>query len=141
MTKEQEIKQQITQAEQDEITLDYEKWQAQQIKANLPSHYVFWSEERDAVLQRQRLEKDTARQNHLHNLKVERRAESRENDSELNSKLTTELNRLRKQWLIDNPHKTEVDFEKVRHFFKELLVEQLYAEALNEQLQALNKKP
>ena len=41
MTKDREIKQLIPQAEQDEITLDYEKWQAQQIKANLAR--MIWS--------------------------------------------------------------------------------------------------
>jgi tRNA uridine 5-carbamoylmethylation protein Kti12 len=132
---------QIEQAEQDEITLNYEKWQARQIEANHPSHYVLWTEERDAVLQRQSIEKDTARQNRLNNLKVERRAKSRENESDINLELTTEMNRLRSQWLTDNPKKTESDFEKVRPLFRELLLEQLYTDTLNKQVQSLNKKP
>jgi UDP-N-acetylglucosamine pyrophosphorylase len=140
LTKKQELTQ-IEQAEQDEITLDYEKWQARQIQANLPSHYVLWSEECDAVLQRQRIDKETAQQNRLNNLKVERRAKSRESESAINLELTTEMNRLRSQWLMDNPNKTEADFEKVRSLFRELLVEQLYTDALNEQIESLNKKP
>lgn len=44
---------QSQQAEQDKITLDYEKWEARQIEANLPSPCVLWSKERAAVLQRQ----------------------------------------------------------------------------------------
>jgi hypothetical protein len=51
------------------------------------------------------------------------------------------MNRLRSQWLMDNPNKTEADFEKVRSLFRELLIEQLYTDALNEQIESLNKKP
>jgi hypothetical protein len=129
------------QAEQDEITLDYEKWQARQIKANLPSHFILWTEERDAVLRRQKIEENNALQNRVNNLKEERRAKSREDDSEINLELTRKMNDLRTQWLIDNPKKTEADFEKVRPLFRELLVEQLYTDALNKQVQTLNKKP
>jgi UDP-N-acetylglucosamine pyrophosphorylase len=140
LSKKQKLEQN-QQAEQDKITLDYEKWQARQIELKLPSHYVLWTEERDAVIQRQRIEEDIARQNRLNALKVERRAKSRENDSEVNLELTREMNRLRSQWLKDNPKKTEADFEKVRPLFRELLVEQLYTDALNERVRSLNKKP
>jgi hypothetical protein len=139
MTKKQEVTK-IEQAELDKITLNYEKWQARQIEANLPSHYVLWTEERDAVLQRQRIEKETAQQNRVNALKVERRTKSRENESEVNLELTREMNRLRSQWLTDHPNNTEADFEKVRPLFRELLIEQLYTDALNEQVQSLNKK-
>jgi hypothetical protein len=140
MTKKQGFSQ-TEQAEQDKITLNYETWQARQIKANLPSHYVLWSEEREAVLHHQRTEKDAEQQNRINAMKVERRAKSRENESEINSELTMEMNRLRNQWLADHRDKTEADFEKVRPLFRELLVEQLYTDALDEQVKSINKKP
>jgi hypothetical protein len=42
---------------------------------------------------------------------------------------------------MDNPDKTKADFEKVRPLFRELIIEQLYTNTLNEQVKSLNKKP
>ncbi len=89
MTDEQ-IKQQIAQAEQDAITLDYTKWSAQRIQAKLPNDHNLWQFERDRTLARQKWDNAAARRKHLEGLETARNAKKAEADAQTELELQPE---------------------------------------------------
>jgi hypothetical protein len=139
MTDEQ-LKQQIAQAEQDAITLDYVKWSFQQRQLKLPTDHFLWEIERDRTLARQRADNATARAKHLDGLTAAKADKKREYDAEIDRELAPQKQQLMRQWLANNPTQTPADFEKKAWIhLRENLVEQRGADnsaATRRQLQA-----
>jgi hypothetical protein len=128
----------IYQARQDAITLDYAKWNFQRIQAKLPASHDLWQQERDAVLDRQRRDNAEARARYLTKLDEKRAAKQSEYDAQINAELEPEKKRLQNEWLANNPTQTAADFEKKAwHLLKENLVEQHNAASLEATKQQL----
>jgi len=137
MTTEQEIKKQIAQAEQDIVTLDFQKWSYQQRQANRPTDHDLWQQERDRTLARQQSDNEAARQRHLAKLADDRKAKQDEADAQIELSLAPEKKRLQNEWLANNPTQTAADFEsKAWHLLKENLIEQRKVDALNAETQS-----
>jgi hypothetical protein len=135
--KDQELKQQIAQAEQDATTLDFTRWSAQRIHAKLPNDHDLWQQERDAVLSRQKSDNEAARQRHLAKLDDDRKAKQAENDAQIELSLAPEKRRLQNEWLANNPNETAADFEKKAwHLLRENLIEQRSADIMNATIQS-----
>jgi hypothetical protein len=129
-------KQQIAQAEQDIITLDYSKWSFQQRQANRPTDHNIWQIERDQTLQRQQSENSELRRKRLAKLDEEKAERQRERDAETDLALAPTKKRLQNQWLVDNPTQTAADFEKKAwHLLKENLLEQRNADSFDAEVQ------
>jgi hypothetical protein len=125
MTDEQ-IKQQIAQAEQDEVTLDYTKWSFQQRQAKLPTDHKLWQIERDRTLARQRSDNAEAGRKYRAKLEAEKAEKQREHDAEIDLELAPAKKRLQNEWLAAHPNETAAGFEKKAwHLLKENLIEQL----------------
>jgi hypothetical protein len=132
-----ELKQQIAQAEQDIITLDYSKWSFQQRQANRPTDHDLWKHECDRTIARQQSDNEAARQRHLAKLDGDRKAKQDEADAQIELSLAPEKKRLQNEWLANNPNETAADFEKKAwHLFKENLIEQRKTEAMNAEIQS-----
>jgi hypothetical protein len=126
-----EIRNETDRARQDNITLDFAKWNFQRIQAKLPASHDLWQQERDAVLRRQQSDNAAARARYLNKLDDERAAKQSERDTEIDNELEPEKRRLRNQWLADHPSKTEADFNREAwHLLKENLIEQHNAASL-----------
>ena len=137
MTDEQ-IKQQIAQSEQDNITLDYSKWAAQRRQAKLSDDHNLWQIERDQTLARQSSDNAEARRKYLDGLEIARNAKKAEADAQTEAELQPEKRRRQNEWLANNPTQTPADFEKKAwHLLKENLLEKKsadIAEATKQQL-------
>jgi hypothetical protein len=120
-----ELKQSIIQAEQDAITLDYPKWSFQRRQAKLPDDHSIWQIQRDQTLARQQSENAEVRRKYLANLQAAKAEKQREYDAELDSELEPQKQKLRREWLANNPNFTATDFEKKAwiHLRKNLLEE------------------
>lgn len=136
MTDEQ-IQQQIAQAEQDAVTLDYGKWSFQQRQSKLPDNHDLWKQTRDAVLERRQRDNETARHNHLNKLENERKAEQSATAAKIDLELEPTKRRLQNEWLANNPNETAADFEKKAwHLLRENLIEQRNADIMNATIEA-----
>ncbi len=135
MTHEQ-MKQQIAQSEQDNITLDYTKWSYQQRQLKLSDDHKLWQTERDRTLSRQRSENADAKRRYLEKLEADRKAKQSETDAQTELELASEKRRLQNEWLANNPTQTPADFEKKAwHLLKENLIEQHNAASLEAEKQ------
>ncbi len=129
-------KQQIAQAEQDIITLDFTKWSFQQRQANRPTNHELWQQERDRTLAKQQSENSELRRKYLEKLGDEKKARQAETDAQTEAELQPEKRRLQNQWLVDNPTQTAADFEKKAwHLLKENLIEQRNADSFDAEVQ------
>jgi hypothetical protein len=136
MTDEQ-LKQSITQAEQDNITLDFTKWSFQQRQAKLPSSHELWQQEHDAVLARQQAENTELRQRYLAKLQAAKAEKQREYDAELDRELEPQKQRLMREWLANNPNFTATDFDKKAWIhLRQNLIAQRQSESLQAELQS-----
>jgi hypothetical protein len=132
----EQIKQQIAQAQQDSITLDYSKWSAQRIQAKLPNDHDLWQRQRDAVLRRQQSDNAEAGRKYRAKLEAAKAEKRREYDAEIDRELEPQKQRLMREWLANNPNFTATDFEKKAwHLLKENLIEQRNAEAFEAEKQ------
>jgi hypothetical protein len=100
------------QTEQDQITLDYSKWSQQRIGAKLSNDHNLWKEQRDDVLARWQSENGETRRKYLSQLEAGKDEKRREIDRELDRELEPQKQRLKRDWLANNPSFTESDFEK-----------------------------
>jgi hypothetical protein len=131
-----ELKQSITQAEQDAITLDYSKWGEQRRQAKLSNDHSQWQIERDKTLTRQQSDNADVRRAYLAKIDGERLAKQAEADAQVETQLQPEKKRLQNEWLANNPGATVADFEKKAwHLLKENLIEQRNGEAMNAEIQ------
>jgi preprotein translocase subunit SecD len=129
-------KQQIAQAEQDIITLDFTKWSFQQRQANRPTNHELWQQERDRTLAKQQSENSELRRKYLAGLDEEKAERQRERDAEIDLELAPTKKRLQNEWLANNPTQTAADFEKKAwHLLKENLIEQRNADSLSAEIQ------
>ncbi len=78
-----EIQDQYNQTTQDNTTLDFSKWSAQQRRAKLPTDHDLWQQQRDAVLRRQQSDNAEARRKYLAKLDDERKAKRRKRTLQL----------------------------------------------------------
>jgi preprotein translocase subunit SecD len=132
----EQIRQQIAQAEQDTITLDFTKWSFEQRRANLPNDHSLWQQVRDQTLARQQSQNSELRRKYLAGLESARAEKQRERDEEIDLELAPTKKRLQNQWLVDNPTQTASDFEKKAwHLLKENLIEQHNADSLSAEVQ------
>ena len=135
MTDEQ-TKQQIAQAEQDEITLNYSKWSFQQRRLKLSANHNLWQQERDRVLARQQSDNAEAGRKYRATLEAAKAEREREHDAQIDRELEPQKQRLKREWLANNPNQTAADFEKKAwHLLKENLIEQRNAEAFEAEKQ------
>ncbi len=131
-----EIQNQINQAEQDAITLDYTKWSKQKREAKLPDAHSLWQIERDETLARQRSSNAETRARYNIKLEAERAAKKADADAQTEIQLQPEKRRLQNEWLANNPTQTAADFEqKAWHLLKENLIEQHNAASLEAEKQ------
>jgi hypothetical protein len=122
---ETELKERIAQAEQDAITLDYTKWSAQRIQAKLPNDHNLWQFERDRTLARQQSDNAEAGRKYRATLQTAKAEKRREYDAEIDRELEPQKQRLKREWLANNPNQTASDFEKKAWaFLKGNLIEQ-----------------
>jgi hypothetical protein len=120
-----QIKHQIAQSEQDSITLDYTKWSAQRIQAKLPNDHNLWQFERDRTLARQQSDNAEAGRKYRATLQTAKDEKRREYDAEIDRELEPQKQRLKREWLANNPNQTASDFEKKAWaFLKGNLIEQ-----------------
>jgi hypothetical protein len=132
-----ELQQQINQATQDAITLDYSKWATQQRQAKLSTDHVLWQQERDRTLARQRSDNAASRARHLNKIQTDREAKRAEADAQTEIQLQPEKRRLQNEWLANNPTQTAADFEKKAwHLLKENIIEQRRVDTMNAEIQA-----
>lgn len=137
MTDLEKIKQQVEQAAQDAITLDYSKWSFRQRQAKLSDNHDLWQQERDRTLVRQQSENAELRRKYLDGLEQQRKAKQAETDAAIELDLAPEKRRLQNEWLANNPNETVADFEKKAwHLLKENLIEQRKTEAMNAEIQS-----
>jgi hypothetical protein len=130
------LKQSISQAEQDAITLDFTKWSAQRIKAKLPNDHNLWQIERDRTLEHQQSENAEIRRKYLAKIDRDRNAKKAEAEADAEIELQSEKKRLQNEWLANNPTQTAADFEKKAwHLLKENLIEQRNADTLDAEIQ------
>jgi hypothetical protein len=136
-----ELKQSITQAEQDAITLDYSKWSAQRRARKLSTDHREWEQERERTLARQQSDNAEVRRRYLAKIEAERKAKRAEADAVIEAELQPEKKRLEREWLANNPTLTAADFEKKAwHLLKENLIEQRKAEAFEAEKQRLSSR-
>ncbi len=122
---ETELKERIAQAEQDAVTLDYTKWSAQRIQAKLPNDHNLWQFERDRTLARQQSDNAEAGRKYRATLQTAKAEKRREYDAEIDRELEPQKQRLKREWLANNPNQTPADFEKKAWaFLKGNLIEQ-----------------
>ncbi len=133
----QELKQQISQSEQDAITLDYTRWSFQQRQLKLSDDHNQWQQQRDAVLRRQQSDNAQTRRKYLDGLEQQRKAKQAETDAAIELDLAPEKRRLQNEWLANNPGQTAADFEKKAwHLLKENLIEERKNEAINAEIKS-----
>jgi hypothetical protein len=111
MTDEQ-IKKELSQVEQDNITLDYSKWSFQRRQANLSTEHSLWETARDYVQLRQVRDNSETRGKYLAGLEAKKAEQRREHEREIDAELEPTKQRLKRDWLANNPSFTESDFEK-----------------------------
>ncbi len=100
------------QTEQDQITLDYSKWSQQRIGAKLSNDHNLWKEQRDDVLARQQAHNAETRRKYLDGLEAAKAEKQSQQDAEVDAELEPAKQRLKRDWLANNPAFTESDFEK-----------------------------
>jgi hypothetical protein len=136
MTEQEKIKQQMAQAEQDALNLDYGKWSFEQRRANLPNDHSLWQQVRDRTIQRQQAENSELRRKYLAGLEAAKADRQRERDAEIDLELAPTKKRLQNEWLANNPTQTVTDFEKKAwHLLKENLLEQHNADSLDAEVE------
>ncbi len=122
---ETELKERIAQAEQDAVALDYSKWSGQRRQLKLSTDHNDWQIERDRTLARQQSDNAEARRRYLASLDAARSGKQREHDAEIDRELEPQKQRLKREWLANNPNQTPADFEKKAWaFLKGNLIEQ-----------------
>jgi hypothetical protein len=130
-----ELQQEIDRAQQDAITLDFSKWSFQQRRAGKVFDHQSWQTARDAVLQRQRWDNATARNQRLSQEQAVKDAKAREYETQLDAELLPTKLRLKRDWLANNPTFTESDFEqKAWHLLKGNLLEERETDAANAEI-------
>ena len=136
MTDEQ-IKQQIAQSEQDEITLNYSKWSAQQRQLKLSDDHNLWQIERDRTFARQKSDNVEAGRKYQAKLEAAKAEKQREHDAEIDLELAPAKKRLQNEWLAAHPNETAADFEKKAwQHLRTNLIEQRTADSINAEIQA-----
>jgi hypothetical protein len=132
-----EIQNQINQATQDAITLDYGKWSFQQRQAKLPTDHDLWKQVRDRTIARQQSDNAEAGRKYQAKLEAAKAEKQRERDAAIDLELAPEKRRLQNEWLANNPTQTAADFEsKAWHLLKENLIEQKSADIMNAEIQS-----
>jgi hypothetical protein len=132
-----EIQQQVAQAEQDNITLDFSKWSFQQSQAKLDNSHSLWLVEKERVLAHQRADNAEIRRKYLAGLEEKKAAKQREDDAAIDAELANEKRRLQNEWLANNPSFTADDFErKAWVLLRENLLEERRTAALNAEIEA-----
>jgi type IV secretory pathway VirB4 component len=130
-----ELQDQINQAEQDIITLDYKKWSKQQRHSKLPTNRALWHTESDGVLLRQQLDNAESERRHLAMLDVIRVEKQREVDAEIDRELEPQKQNLMHEWLANNPDNSINDFNKLAWLdLRQNLIEIRAASAVNAQI-------
>jgi hypothetical protein len=109
MTDEQKIK---WQSEQDNTTLNFDRWSFQRRQAKLPADHDLWKQERDAVLARWQTNNDETRRKYLAGLENEKAQKQAERDRQIDAGLEPQKQFLKREWLANNPNETAADFEK-----------------------------
>ncbi len=134
MTNEEKIKWQTA---QDQITLDYSKWSQQRTRAGLSNSHEMWQQERDDVLARQQNQNAELRRKYLDGLKDAKAEKQREYDAEIDRELEPQKQRLKREWLANNPTQTPNDFEKKAWIhLRQNLIEQRNNQSLEAELQS-----
>ncbi len=138
-----EIQDQVNQATQDTVSLDFSAWSAQQRRAGLPFDHNSWQIERDRTLDRQRAENADAGRKYRATLEAAKADKKREYDAEIDRELEPKKQQLMREWLANNPTQTPADFEKKAWIhLRENLIEQRSADnsaATRRQLQATGR--
>ncbi len=94
-------------------------------------------QERDETVARQRIENDELRRNRLAQLEARKDEKRREHEREIDVELEPAKQRLKRDWLANNPAFTEFDFEKKAWILsRQNLVEQRNAASLNAEIAA-----
>jgi hypothetical protein len=96
---------------QNNVTLDYTAWSAQQRRAGKAFDHQSWQTARDAAIFEQKWENARARSQYLATLAEKRDAEARQHEREIDAELLPTKLRLKRDWLANNPTFTEADFE------------------------------
>src|SRR6185369_16600880 len=134
---EQEIKQKIEQAKQDEITRNFTTWSAEQRRLKKPDNHALWQQEYDGMRARQRSDNDAARRQYQDGLAAQRAERQKEAEAKLEKDLQPQKEALKRDWLANNPSFNASDFEtKAWPLLKGNLVEQRKREALDAEMQA-----
>ena len=131
-----ELQDQINRAKQDAITLDYTKWSFERRQRGYSADHDLWQRERDAVLSRQRYDNDAARQQYLSKLEAEKEEKRREYELKIDAELEPQKQRLKHDWLANNPSFSEADFEsKAWVYLRQNLLEEREANAANAEIE------
>lgn len=121
---------------QDNITLDYSKWSFQQRQAKRPADHNLWQQERDRVLARQKADNDEAGRKYRASLETAKAEKQREHDARIDRELEPQKQKLKREWLANNPNFTETDFEeKAWRHLRANLIEQRNADSINAEIQ------
>jgi hypothetical protein len=122
---ETELKQQISEAEADALTLDFTKWSSRRRQLKLSTDHNDWQIERDRTLARQQSDNAEAGRKYRATLQTAKDEKRREYDAEIDRELEPQKQRLKREWLANNPNQTASDFEKKAWaFLKGNLIEQ-----------------
>jgi hypothetical protein len=122
---ETELKQQISEAEADALTLDFTKWSSRRRQLKLSTDHKDWQIERDRTLARQQSDNAETRRKYLASVEAARKAKQAESNADVDAELASEKRRLQNEWLANNPNQTPADFEKKAWaFLKGNLIEQ-----------------
>jgi hypothetical protein len=137
---ETELKERIAQAEQDSIALDYSKWSGQRRQLKLSTDHNDWQIERDRTLARQQSDNAEARRRYLASLDAARSGKQREHDAEIDRELEPQKQRLKREWLANNPNFTATDFEqKAWHLLKENLIAERTSQILENDIRQMRE--
>lgn len=102
----------LSQGEQDAITLNYPKWSAQRRAAKLSTDHNLWQQERDRTLARQRRENGEAGRTYRASLDAAKAEKQREHDARIDRQIEPQKQMLKRDWLANHPGKTADDFDK-----------------------------
>jgi hypothetical protein len=133
---EKEMQDDVNQARQDAVTLDYSKWSDQQRRAKLSTDHDLWQQQRDRVLARRQSENAEAGRKYRESLEAAKTERQREREAQIDRELEPQKQMLMREWLANNPTLTANDFEKKAwQHLRTNLIEKMKADALNAEIQ------
>jgi hypothetical protein len=134
MTQEEINKKHAEQLEFNTVT-DYTKWSFERRQRGLSTDHDLWKKERDYAQLERHMSNNEAQRKHLAGLQEKRDAEERAIERAIDAEIEPQKQRLKRDWLANNPTFSESDFEsKAWIHLRQNLLEDREANAANAEI-------